>query len=150
MQMRSWVDAHKPFLRLMATLCLVTVPYTQIGVASNSGSMNALSAAGLAQLAAVIVAAQLLMRAFNAVSVELFQFGSRQPDPRAIKRAVVLAASQKTLPIAITVLIELAAATGLNAGLAALPCVVAHFSQVVIDSFLVSWWKGCDADRSAA
>jgi solute carrier family 10 (sodium/bile acid cotransporter), member 7 len=149
-QVRAWVSGHKPLLRNLATLCLVTVPYTQIGVASSSGRLAALSWLGVAQLAAAITSALLLIRAFNAVSVELFRFGQRQAHAKTIKRAVILAASQKTLPISVTVIMQLAQTTGVDAGLATLPCVFAHFSQVVIDSVLVSWWKRHDARKAAA
>lgn len=138
MQVRAWVGQHSALLRKVATLCLVAVPYTQIGVARASGSLGALSPGALAQLALVIFAALAAMRALNIACVHLFRFGSRQPDPDAIKRAVVLAGSQKTLPISVTVLLQLADATGLDAGLATLPCVFAHLSQVLIDSVLVS------------
>jgi len=41
-----------------------------------------------------------------------------------VERAVVLVASQKTLPVAVTVLNQLAAVTPGAVGLAVIPCVV--------------------------
>jgi len=57
----------------------------------------------------------------------------------------VLVGSQKTLPIAVAVLAQLGAAAG---GLAVVPCVAAHLSQILIDSLLVSAWLR--ADRAPA
>ena len=53
----------------------------------------------------------------------------------------MLVGSQKTLPIAVTVLNSLAPQLPGPVGLAVLPCVVSHLSQIVIDSFLVAHWS---------
>lgn len=57
----------------------------------------------------------------------------------------MLVGSQKTLPIAVTVLNQLSTTIKGPIGLAVIPCVVAHLSQIVIDSFLVSRWLKADA-----
>jgi solute carrier family 10 (sodium/bile acid cotransporter), member 7 len=57
----------------------------------------------------------------------------------------VLATSQKTLPIAVAVILQLSTTLGPAVGLAVLPCVLSHFSQVVIDSMLVTYWRKKDA-----
>lgn len=62
-----------------------------------------------------------------------------------MQRAVVLVGSQKTLPIAVTVLNQLSAKLSGPIGLAVVPCVVAHLSQILIDSVLVSRWLRADA-----
>jgi predicted Na+-dependent transporter len=70
------------------------------------------------------------------------------PDAEAAKglrRAVVLTASVKTLPVAITVLASLGPALGPAAGLAVVPCMTAHLSQIIIDSALVARWRAADA-----
>ncbi len=64
------------------------------------------------------------------------------------RRAVVLVGSQKTLPIAVTVLGQLGGALpDLAVGLAVIPCVVAHLAQILVDSLLVSHWLRQDARR---
>lgn len=62
-----------------------------------------------------------------------------------MQRAVVLVGSQKTLPIAVTVLNQLSAKLSGPLGLAVVPCVVAHLSQILVDSVLVSRWLKADA-----
>lgn len=57
-----------------------------------------------------------------------------------LQRPVILCGSQKTLPVAVTTINTLAAQMDLMAGVAVLPCVFSHFSQIVIDSFLTSHW----------
>ncbi|CAN6452505.1 unnamed protein product [Victoria cruziana] len=54
-------------------------------------------------------------------------------------RAVILVASQKTLPVMVAVVEQLGGAMG-EAGLLVLPCVAAHINQIIIDSFLVNYW----------
>lgn len=65
-----------------------------------------------------------------------------------IRRACVLVGSQKTLPIAVTVLNGLAPQIGGSVGLAVIPCVVSHLVQIVMDSMLVSQWLKQDANMS--
>ena len=65
-----------------------------------------------------------------------------------IRRACVLVGSQKTLPIAVTVLNGLAPQIKTSIGLAVIPCVVSHLVQIVMDSMLVSQWLKQDADKS--
>ena len=61
-----------------------------------------------------------------------------------MQRAVVLVASQKTLPIAVTVLNRLALLVEGPIGLAVIPCVCAHLTQILIDSMLVTFWRRSD------
>ena len=69
------------------------------------------------------------------------------PAADAICRAVVLVTSSKTLPIAVTVLSQLSVMLGSGIGLAVVPCVVAHLSQIIWDSLLVSSWVRRDAAK---
>lgn len=64
-----------------------------------------------------------------------------------IRRACILVGSQKTLPIAVTVLNGLAPQIGGAVGLAVIPCVVSHLVQIVMDSMLVSHWLKQDAQK---
>ena len=71
------------------------------------------------------------------------------------RRAVFLLSSQKTLPVSVAVISALA--TGalekgevINEGLVTLPCIMGHLSQLVIDSFLINYWKGVDAKAEKA
>ncbi|XAR53498.1 hypothetical protein NMG60_11022075 [Bertholletia excelsa] len=53
--------------------------------------------------------------------------------------ALLLVASQKTLPVMAAVVEQLAGAFG-ESGFLVLPCVAAHLNQIIMDSFLVSFW----------
>lgn len=146
-QVRQAMDHNRNIVRNLSTMCLATVPFTQIGVAKAHGHTQGLTLTMLLKLVGVIVVMLLCIRAFNVMAVHALKLGKKQKDPKAIKRAVVLAASQKTLPIAVAVIMQLGDTIGQRAGLAVLPCVLAHFSQVVVDSMLVGWWRGRDGEQ---
>lgn len=145
-QVRELVDSNKKLVRNLSTACLASVPFSQIGAAQYSGHLAGLTGGSLSLLFAAIWVTLACLRAMNIGLVEALQRG--QPD--GIKRAVVLAASQKTLPISVVVISQLGDALGLTAGLAVLPCIFAHCSQVLLDSALVSWWKSSDAGSADA
>ena len=71
------------------------------------------------------------------------------PLRRAERSAVVIASSQKTLPVAMTVLLSLPPSFG-DPGLTAIPVVVAHFVQIIIDAVLAAHWAGQQQAADAA
>ncbi|KAL9319152.1 hypothetical protein ACSQ67_015669 [Phaseolus vulgaris] len=54
--------------------------------------------------------------------------------------ALVLVASQKTLPVMVAVIEPLQGAFG-ESGLLVLPCVAAHLNQIIVDSFIVNFLR---------
>lgn len=115
----------------------------QVSKASAAGLP--LSGAALATAAGVALALHLLLLAANMAATRFVSFS---PDPQqhvAIRKAVVLAASQKTLPVAVAVLTQLSGALGAAAGFAVIPCVLAHLIQTVFDSALVARWNAREA-----
>ena len=153
MKVRTTMDSRKKLVRNLSTVCLASVPFAQIGTAKAQGSLAQLSPTAFGVLGCAILAALLTIRACNLAVFGYFckhGYGDRGPVPKEITRAVVLAASQKTLPISIAVLIQLKDVLGAGVGLATLPCVLAHFTQVLLDSALVQRWQGRDASDEAA
>lgn len=59
------------------------------------------------------------------------------------RKAVVISASQKTLPIAITVLGFLPPAVG-EEGVMAIACIIAQLTQILVDSLLIGMYPGWD------
>lgn len=90
-----------------------------------------------------------VMFAFNTVMVRLLRLGGDGDQSRHIRRAVVLCASQKTLPVAVTILHQLSGVLGGAVGLAVIPCVVSHMAQIVVDSMIVARWVKQDAAAAA-
>eukprot|EP01026_Neomeris_dumetosa_P061491 TRINITY_DN5804_c0_g1_i1.p1 TRINITY_DN5804_c0_g1~~TRINITY_DN5804_c0_g1_i1.p1 ORF type:complete len:288 (-),score=33.26 TRINITY_DN5804_c0_g1_i1:685-1548(-) len=59
------------------------------------------------------------------------------------RRAVLLLASQKTLPVSVTIISYFSADVG-DQGLITLPCIIGHLVQLFIDSYIVSRWNASD------
>lgn len=62
----------------------------------------------------------------------------------AIRRAVILLSSQKTLLMSVTILSSLSTLLGGAMGFAVVPCVLSHLGQIVVDSVLVAQWMKQD------
>lgn len=61
-----------------------------------------------------------------------------------IRRAVILVSSQKSFTVTLALLAQLSDILGPSIGLAAIPCVLVHLSQIFLDSLLVSHWLKAD------
>ena len=57
----------------------------------------------------------------------------------ANRKAVVILGSQKTLPVALSVISFLPLALGSH-GIISLPCIIAHFCQIVMDGVVAARW----------
>ena len=74
------------------------------------------------------------------------------------RRAVLLMTSQKTLPVAVTIISYLDENRWGGHGLIAIPCIVGHISQLFIDAWIASRWaaqppeevKGVDDGQGVA
>ena len=74
--------------------------------------------------------------ALNDAATRLLRF-----DPPT-RKAVVLMASQKTLPVALTVLALIpdeAVSPGVK-GLLAIPCITSHLGQIFVDAVIATRW----------
>ncbi|RWW18701.1 hypothetical protein GW17_00017299 [Ensete ventricosum] len=84
-----------------------------------------------------------ILLAFNTIAVRSLSVVSGGDQSVFSKkenlRAVIIVASQKTLPVLVAVVEQLQGAFG-ESGLLVLPCVALHINQIIIDSFLVNWW----------
>jgi len=60
----------------------------------------------------------------------------------AYKRSVVIIGSQKTLPIAVAVMVLIEPQINADLmGMGILLCVIWHFSQTLLDSFIAAKWR---------
>ena len=140
------LDAARLISRLLQQACLVATPWMSISVyADQLGEMHP---SALAVAAAAAAALHIALLLFNTVMASVLRLGGSLPRPAArVRRPVILATSQKTLPVCVAVLDQLGSALGAP-GLVVLPCVAYHLLQVLIDSALVAIWLQRDADRA--
>lgn len=73
-------------------------------------------------------------------------WGNEGGDQVSAARAVILVASQKTLPVLVAVVARLGGGFG-EAGLLVLPCIATHLTQIMVDSMLVNFWLNSDKSR---
>jgi len=67
--------------------------------------------------------------------------------PEKQRRSVIILTSQKTLPVAITVISYLDESAVGRHGLIAIPCIVGHMTQLFMDAVFVSRWAAIDPDK---
>ncbi|KAI5648441.1 hypothetical protein M9H77_34446 [Catharanthus roseus] len=134
-------DRNRKLLAVMSAVFLSLVPWIQI---SRSRSLL-LMVKPAVFLVAVAMGALLhtLLLLFNGLATRILSTvsgGSKSPfSNRQNAIALLLVASQKTLPVMVAVVEQLGGALG-ESGFLVLPCVAAHLVQIVMDSFLVNFW----------
>ncbi|KAG5557016.1 hypothetical protein RHGRI_007311 [Rhododendron griersonianum] len=135
-----FVDQNRKLLSMISALLLGLVPWIQV---SRSRALL-LMVKPAVFLVAVGMGAflHLILLAFNALSIQGLSAISGGRKSVFAKRenasALLIVASQKTLPVMVAVVEQLGGALG-ESGLLVLPCVAAHLNQIIIDSFLVNF-----------
>ncbi|KAJ0721682.1 putative sodium bile acid cotransporter, sodium/solute symporter superfamily [Helianthus annuus] len=135
-------DNNRKLLSKLNALLLSLVPWIQV---SKSRSLL-LAVKPAVFLVAVVLGAllHLMLLGFNALSIQTLCAVSGGNKSVFAKKenasALLLVASQKTLPVLVAVVDQLGGTFG-ESGLLVLPCVAAHLNQIIMDSFFVSFWN---------
>ena len=132
--MEDWTERHGTQLTLCSSGALILIPWMKF-----SESSELLAQIALANLLILIVSGlgiHLLFLLFNSAACGLLRI---QLEAR---KAIVLLGSQKTLPVAMTVLAFLpdSAVSAETKGLIAIPCITFHLGQIFLDAFLATCW----------
>ena len=128
------VDANRPLISAVSNLLLILVPWMQ--VSKGHLTMRGAGAGTLLSTAAIGLALHLTFLATAFAASEAFRIS----DDVSIRRTVAIVGSQKTLPVSVAVLQQLEH-LAVSVPIAMLPLLVAHFIQIVVDSFVVAIWK---------
>ncbi|XP_061376095.1 probable sodium/metabolite cotransporter BASS4, chloroplastic isoform X1 [Gastrolobium bilobum] len=146
----DFVDRNRKLFSWISALLLSLVPWTQVSKSRSLLLMVKptvfLVAIGLGTLL------HLTLLAFNSIAVRSLSVitGGRKSifsrDENA--NALILVASQKTLPVMVAVIQPLHGAFG-ESGLLVLPCVAAHLIQIIVDSILVNFMRPKDDTNNA-
>lgn len=121
-------------LTYLSHMFIIITPWIQI---SNTALKGTFATVALFDLLAVVSAAAFLHMVFLVMNYCGTKLIGLSED---MCKSVVFVASSKTLPLALTILTILPPGLG-DKGLIALPCILGHFSQIVMDSFIVAAWK---------
>ena len=131
----SWADANRARITALSNLALISIPWMKF-----SESSDRLVAVAPASLLVVILAGLVIHGVYLALNDAATRL-LRLDGPA--RKAVVLMASQKTLPVALTVLAlipdESVAPVGGKA-LLAIPCITSHLGQIFVDAFIATRW----------
>jgi sodium/bile acid cotransporter 7 len=145
----QWRTNNRKLLSYISTMFLCLVPWMQLSLAASSNLP--LTAGSVAAAAVAGAGLHIVFLVFNTFVAGLLRFNGNRKQDVAIRKAVILCTSEKTLPVAVAVVNQLSAAgAGAAAGFAVIPCILAHLLQIAIDSAVVSSWNKKDADAAAA
>ena len=110
-------------------------------------SQEAIASTALGQICLLVLASGAMHAAFLAINYAVCKFALRLPPREAT--AVLIMASQKTLPVAVTIIAFFPAAFGPQ-GLLTLPCIVGHQVQLFVDSAIASRLGAAEVTRQRA
>lgn len=143
------LDKRKDEFSFLSATCLALVPWMQVSCARDL--LLTLKLWTFAAAAALGMTIHFVFLLWNILGMQALQSLVESKDHRrkSTAWAIILTASQKTLPITIAVIGGLGGLMG-EAGLLVLPCLTAHITQIIFDSFLVRWWIQDDIRRSCS
>ncbi|KXG30354.2 hypothetical protein SORBI_3004G165000 [Sorghum bicolor] len=147
----DFVDGNRQGFSVASAVLLSLVPWIQV---SRSRSLIlSVQVKSFAVAVTIGVLLHLALLAFNAAMLEILsrleQKGESVFAKKEYARAVILVASQKTLPVLVAVVEQLGGAFG-ESGFLVIPCVAAHINQIIIDSIIVNWWRQKDQQFTSA
>lgn len=119
-------------VNLLPTLLIITLSY--MSFSTGRATLLASTLGSIALLVAALLSLHIVLMVIAQVVAVLFRY---QPPER---KAIVFISSQKTLPAAVGIVAKLG-----YTGAAAVPCVIYHFSQILFDSAIASFWRGREA-----
>ena len=134
----EWASSNRRQLTTASNLALIIIPWMKFSESSEKLAQIALG--NLALLVISGLAIHVFYLAFNNVASSILHLTS------AARKAVVLMASQKTLPVAMTVLAFLpdTAVSAETKGLLAIPCITFHLGQIALDAVVATRWGNRD------
>lgn len=136
---KDFVDKRQMQCSMLSALCLSIVPWIQASRARES--LLQLRVLTLALAVTLGMFMHLILLGWHVLGMLILNHMTKQKESqrRPTAWAVILTASQKTLPIAVVIIGRIGNLLG-EPGLLLLPCVAAHITQIIIDSFLVKIW----------
>lgn len=134
----AWIDRNRAHITMASNLALISVPWMKFSESSERLAQAALSNLGVLILAGLAI--HVLFLVLNDGASRLFRFAL------PVRKAVVILASQKTLPVAMTVLavIPNEVLSPEVKGLVAIPCITFHLGQIFIDAIVATRWSASD------
>ena len=127
----EWIGRNRARITLASNLALISIPWMKFSQSAERLAHTLSSSLALVVLAGVLI--HLLYLGINDAASRLLRL------PIEVRKALVILASQKSLPVAMTVLAFLPVPAEIK-GLIAIPCITSHLSQIFLDAFLATRW----------
>lgn len=148
---RKLCNRIKTPLKLTSSLCLILVPWMKLSASHDKllginlkDIIFLLSSVVIVHLMYIyIIYILLLFIYFNSLFIVIFVSTWIIRTSYAERKSITILSSEKTLPVALTVLNVFPDTVG-DKGLIMLPMIFGHFSQLIIDAFLCSIWLSYD------
>lgn len=131
-RVQAWLKRHKQLVSNTSSFFLCLIPWMKLS--ESNTALRSLSWEAVLGLIACGLVIHTIYLIFN-YSVAHCILGTEL----SLKKAVVVMCSQKTLPMAMTVLAFFPTTLG-EPGLIAIPCIVTHLTQIFMDAFIVAKW----------
>ncbi|GMH34803.1 hypothetical protein BSKO_02664 [Bryopsis sp. KO-2023] len=133
MTVQRFVARYKTVLGLVSNGSLICIMWQTL-----SRSQEAImrqSVVNILEALAAAITMHLVFLAFNFTGVGILRLNKRE------RKAVLIMASQKSMAITVGVISFLQASEVGDLGLITIPCVLAHISELFIDSYIVGIWS---------
>ncbi len=127
----EWAQRNRANLTMLSNAALISIPWTKISESSQQLAQIALTS--LLVLAVFGLLIHIVYLLLNDGVCRALRFAL------PLRKAVVLMASQKTLPVAMTVLAFLPVPAETK-GLIAIPCITFHLGQIFLDAVIATRW----------
>lgn len=129
--LQTFATSHKVMLGLINNGSLICVVWQTLS--RSQSKLIKQDPIDILQVIAAGIGMHLVYLIWNFGAVTLLRIDQKE------RKAVLILASQKTLPVSVTVISFLSEKVG-DLGLVTIPCIVGHISQLFIDAYIVSRW----------
>ncbi len=127
----EWIGRNRARITMASNLALISIPWMKFSQSADRLAHTASASLALVVLAGVLI--HVLYLGINDGASRLLRL------PLEVRKALVILASQKSLPVAMTVLAFLPVPAETK-GLIAIPCITSHLTQIFLDAFLATRW----------
>jgi sodium/bile acid cotransporter 7 len=128
----DWIRRHRTHLAMVNNVALISIPWMKFSESSERLAQIALNSLVLVVVSGLLI--HVLYLILNDGVCRLLRLTLE------VRKAVVLLSSQKTLPVAMTVLTFLPGAPE-EKGLIAIPCITSHLGQIFLDAIVATGWN---------
>lgn len=127
----EWIGRNRARITLASNLALISIPWMKFSQSAERLAHTVSSSLALVVLAGALI--HVLYLGINDAASRLLRL------PLEMRKALVILASQKSLPVAMTVLAFLPVPSETK-GLIAIPCITSHLTQIFLDAFIATRW----------